>query len=65
MKEQLQPRMMRMKDLVKYTSFSRAYMYQQINEGSFHPGHMISPGIRAWEKSEVDAWLDRRMGKLR
>lgn len=63
MNEQLQPRMLRMKDLVKYTSFSRAYLYQKISDGLFPPGHMISPGIRAWQKSEVDAYLDKVMGR--
>lgn len=62
MKNLIQPRMLRMKDLIQYCALSRAYIYEKINEGSFPPGHMISPGIRAWEKTEVDAWLDQRMG---
>jgi predicted DNA-binding transcriptional regulator AlpA len=64
MKSENQHRMMRMKDLIRYTSCSRAYLYQKIAEGKFPPGHMISPGIRAWEKSEVDNWLDKRMRKV-
>ncbi len=64
MNEQLQPRMLRMRQLTEYCSLSRAYLYQSISEGSFPPGHMISAGIRAWQKSEVDAWLDRRMGRV-
>ena len=63
MKSDTQPRMMRMKQLTNYTSLSRAYIYQKITEGTFPPGHMISQGIRAWEKSEIDAWLNERMGK--
>ena len=58
-----QPRVLRMKQLASYTSLSRAYIYQKINEGEFPPGHMISQGIRVWQKSEVDKWLDERMGK--
>ena len=58
-----QPRVLRMKQLASYTSLSRAYIYQKINEGEFPPGHMISQGIRAWQKSEVDKWLDERMGR--
>ncbi len=57
------PRMLRMRQITEYCALSRAYLYQSINEGSFPPGHMISPGIRAWEKTEVDAWLDQRMGR--
>ncbi|OUR79636.1 hypothetical protein A9Q83_04360 [Alphaproteobacteria bacterium 46_93_T64] len=56
------PRMMRMRQLTEYCAFSRAYIYQKISEGTFPKGHMISPGIRAYEKSEIDAWLDARMG---
>lgn len=56
-------RILRMKQLTSYTSLSRGYISQKINEGTFPPGHMISQGIRAWEKSEIDTWLDKRMGK--
>jgi predicted DNA-binding transcriptional regulator AlpA len=56
-------RMMRMKHLIKYLSLSRAHIYQLIKENKFHPGYRISSGIRAWEKSEVDAWLDKRIGR--
>jgi predicted DNA-binding transcriptional regulator AlpA len=63
MKIENQPRMMRMKTLISYCALSRAYIYQKIAEGIFPPGHMISPGIRAWEKSVVDDWLDKKIGK--
>jgi prophage regulatory protein len=63
MKTENQPRMLRMKQLVSYTGLSRAFIYQKITEGTFPPGHMISQGIRAWQKSEIDNWLDERMGK--
>ena len=62
-KKEHQPRMLRMKQLASYTSLSRGFIYQQIAAGTFPPGHMISTGIRAWEKSVVDSWLDKRMGK--
>lgn len=57
-------RLMRMRQLCKYLALSRAYVYQKINEGTFPAGHMISPGIRVWEQSEVDAWLDTKMGNV-
>jgi predicted DNA-binding transcriptional regulator AlpA len=62
-KKENQPRLLRMKQLVEYTSMSKAYLYQKIAEGELHKGYQISLGVRAWEKSEVDAWLDKRMGK--
>ena len=59
----LQNRMMRMRQLTEYCALSRAYIYQKIAEGEFPRGNMISQGIRVWEKSDIDNWLDRRMGK--
>ena len=58
-----QPRLMRMRNLTAYLALSRAYIYQKINDGTFPAGYMISPGIRAWQKSEIDAWLDKRIAK--
>jgi predicted DNA-binding transcriptional regulator AlpA len=63
MKTENQKRMMRMKHLVEYTSMSRAYLYQKIAEGDLSKGYQLSLGVRAWEKSEIDAWLDKRMGE--
>ena len=57
-----QPRLMRMKDLTAYCALSRAYIYQKISEGSFPQGRKVSIGVTAWEKSEVDTWLDEQMG---
>ena len=56
-------RMMRMRQLTKYCALSRAYIYKKIAEGTFPSGHNLSPSVRAWEKSEVDAWLDQQMGR--
>jgi predicted DNA-binding transcriptional regulator AlpA len=61
MKTENQHRMLRMKQLTSYTSLSRAYIYQKITEGEFPPGHMISPGIRIWDRATVDAWIDKRI----
>ncbi|OEJ64029.1 helix-turn-helix transcriptional regulator [Magnetovibrio blakemorei] len=63
MKKEIQPRLMRMRQLTDYTAMSRAHLYHKIAEGDLNPGYMISPGIRVWEKSEIDAWLDKRMGR--
>jgi len=57
----LQNRMMRMRQVTEYCALSRAYIYQKITEGTFPPGHMISLGIRAWQKTEIDQWLDARI----
>ncbi len=63
MHEEFQPKLMRMSDLAKYCAMSKAHLYQKISEGSFPTGNMISPGIRAWLKSDIDTWIDQRMGR--
>jgi len=59
----IQPKVLRMRQLVEYTNLSRAYIYQKISEGTFPPGFLISPGIRVFDKILVDAWLDKKMGR--
>ena len=63
MKTETQARLMRIKQLTAYINVSRGYIYEKINEGTFPPGHMISQGIRIWDRETVDSWLDKRMGK--
>jgi predicted DNA-binding transcriptional regulator AlpA len=64
MKTENQPRLLRMRNLTAYLALSRAHIYQKITEGTFPPGHMISPGIRAWERTEIDQWVDdKKMGR--
>lgn len=63
MHKTIQPRMMRMRQLTDYLALSKAYIYQKISEGTFPAGHMISPGIRAWEVSDVNLWLDQKIGR--
>jgi len=43
-------------------TLSRAHIYNLISENDFPEGRMLSPGVKAWQRSEVDAWLDKRMG---
>jgi len=62
MKKTIQPRLLRMKQLTEYCSLSRAHIYNLISEGGFPEGRMLSPGVKAWQRAEVDAWLDERMG---
>ena len=58
-----QPRLLRMKQLISYTSLSRAYLYKKVEEGELHKGYQISPGVRVWKKADIDNWLDKKMGK--
>ena len=62
-KQTIQPRLLRMRQLAEYCSLSPAYLHQQIAKGNLNPGYNISVGVRVWEKSEIDLWLDRQMRK--
>ena len=55
-------RFMRMKQLSNYTSLSRAYLYNLIKDSDF-PDSISLRGIRMWEKSDVDSWLDKQVDK--
>jgi len=58
---QIQPRLLRMKDLVRYVGLSRAFLYSEINLGKFPAGTLISAGVRVWPRELVDQWIDRRL----
>ena len=55
-------RFMRIKQLSTYTSLSRAYLYNLIKDSDF-PNSISLKGIRMWEKSDVDSWLDKQVDK--
>ena len=65
MKTENQPHLLRMRSLTAYLDLSRGYIFQKINEGTFPPGYIISVGVRAWKKSEIDQWIEKkiRMGR--
>jgi len=50
---------MRMKQLTKYTSLSRAYLYNLIKEDDF-PLSVQFNGIRMWNRSDIVAWFDMK-----
>ena len=39
---------------------SRMTLWRLINEHGFPEGKLITPNARAWDKSEVDAWIAAR-----
>ena len=63
MNKTIQPKILRMRQLVEYTSLSRAYIYQKINDGEFPEGYLLSPGIRVWFQQKIDDWLHHKMRK--
>jgi len=50
-------RFMRMKQLTKYTSLSKAYLYNVIKEDDF-PSPVYLNGIRMWKRSDIVTWFD-------
>jgi predicted DNA-binding transcriptional regulator AlpA len=63
MKTENQPHLLRMRSLTAYLDLSRGYIFQKINEGTFPPGYIISVGVRAWKKSEIDQWVANKTGR--
>jgi prophage regulatory protein len=57
----MESRMIRMKQLIEYTALSRAFIFEAVKAGEFPKPHALSQGIKAWERSEVDAWIDERI----
>ena len=52
-------RFMRMKQLTKYTSLSRAYLYNLIKEDDF-PSSVSFNGIRMWNRPDIVEWFDQK-----
>ncbi|MEO1944774.1 MAG: AlpA family phage regulatory protein [Candidatus Thioglobus sp.] len=52
-------RFMRMKQLTRYTSLSRAYLYNLIKEDDF-PSSVSLNGIRMWNRSDIVDWFNKK-----
>jgi predicted DNA-binding transcriptional regulator AlpA len=50
---------MRMKQLTRYTSLSRAYLYNLIKEDDF-PSSVSLNGIRMWNRSDIVDWFNKK-----
>jgi predicted DNA-binding transcriptional regulator AlpA len=53
-------RFMRMKQLTRYTSLSRAYLYNLIKEDDF-PSSVSLNGIRMWNRSDIVDWFNKKI----
>ena len=56
MKENL----IRLREVMKITGFSRSQIYKLINLGEFPKQIQISPGSVAWLESELENWMKER-----
>jgi prophage regulatory protein len=43
--------------LGQYLPFSATTLWRKIRQGDFPAPVKLSPGITAWRKTEIDAWL--------
>ena len=57
MKENL----IRLREVMKITGFSRSQIYKLINIGEFPKQIQISPGSVAWLESELEDWMEERI----
>ena len=57
MKENL----IRLREVMKITGFSRSQIYKLINIGEFPKQIQISPGSVAWLESELETWMKERI----
>lgn len=55
---EIQPRLMRMKQVAQYCSLSHSYIYHLIAKSEFPRGTKIHPRLTVWERSDIDAFLD-------
>jgi predicted DNA-binding transcriptional regulator AlpA len=54
-------RMLRFPDLIARGLFnSRMTLKRAIDAQGFPPGILITPNARAWDETEIDAWLANR-----
>jgi len=51
---------LRMNDLLRYTSLSRATIYNLRQRNDFPQPFMLSDVAKGWYRSEVDEWLANR-----
>jgi len=58
MQSQITPRLARMSEAIKYTSFSRSTLYRAMESGELKP-RKIGGSIR-FEYVELDRWIDTK-----
>ena len=54
-------RLLRMKEVLIRTGFSRSAIYQKIAEGSFPRQIKIGARAAAWLESDIDTWISEKV----
>lgn len=56
----MDPRILRLADVIQYTSLSKATIYRLLRAGRFPDPVKLSRRSVGWEKAAIDQWLDAR-----
>ena len=55
------PAVLRLPDVIHMVGMSRPSVYRMVKAGTFPQQVTLSPGTVGWIRSEVEAWLEKRM----
>lgn len=56
-------RFLRLADVMERTGLSRSFIYLSISQGTFPPNVNLGPRCVGWLESEIDAWMQDRIGQ--
>jgi prophage regulatory protein len=52
--------LLRIGDVSKKTTLAKSTLWLKIAQGQFPRPIKLSPAIRVWKESDIDAWIDQR-----
>ena len=55
-------RIMRLADVEQATGFKRSHIYNLMNEGRFPKARRIGCRAVGWDSTEIQQWIDDRLG---
>lgn len=55
-------KILRMRDVIEKTGFSRAWIYELIKKGDFPSPKLIGSRAVGFSSAEIDAWIIARLG---
>jgi prophage regulatory protein len=53
-------RLLRITDVAYQTSLAKSTIWLWVSQGKFPKPLSLSPTIKVWRKSDIDAWIDSR-----
>jgi prophage regulatory protein len=61
MNEENLNRLFRITDVAKLTSLAKSTIWLWVSQGKFPKPLSLSPTVKVWRKSDVDAWIDSHL----